>query len=58
MDNNKAWEYSEDEFLTNPVASDKDCTGYSQRVHIDAAEAQSLADLMDVTAKQQDSKAK
>ena len=53
MDKKKqdATEYSRDAFLDNPAVSSNDCTGYSQRAHIDAEEAQSLADLMDATVK-------
>ena len=50
-----ATEYSRDAFIDNPVASANDCTGYSQRSRMDAEEAQSLADLMDVTVKGKDS---
>ncbi len=48
-------EYSKDEFMVNRPASVNDCTGYSQRAYIDASEAESLADLMDVTAKEEKS---
>lgn len=56
MDKKKqdATEYSKDAFLDNPVASPNDRTGYSQRAHINADEAQSLADLMDATVKSED----
>ncbi len=56
MDKKKqdATEYSKDAFLDNPVASVNDTTGYSQRVHINAKEAQSLADLVDATVKDKD----
>ncbi len=50
-----ATEYSRDAFIDTPVASANDCTGYSQRSRMDAEEAQSLADLMDVTVKGKDS---
>lgn len=49
-----ATEYSKNAFLDNPVASANDRTGYSQRVHIDAREAESLADLTDATVKDKD----
>ena len=56
MDEKKqdATEYSKDAFLDNPVASATDRTGYSQRVHINASEAESLADLVDATVKDKD----
>ena len=53
-----ATEYSKKAMFENPVASPNDRTGYSQRVDMDTAEAQSLADLMDVTARQSDAKVK
>ena len=56
MDKKKqdATEYSKDAFLDNPVASANDRTGYSQRVNINALEAESLADLVDATVKDKD----
>lgn len=53
-----ATEYSKKAMFTNPAASSNDCTGYSQRVDMDTEEAEQLADLMDVTVKQSDAKAK
>ena len=53
-----ATEYSKKAMFENPPASPTDHTGYSQHVDMDTAEAQSLADLMAVTAKQSDAKVK
>lgn len=49
-----AAELSEKAMFENPPASPSDRTGYSQRVEIDAAEARSLADLMDVAVKDEE----
>lgn len=56
MDNKKqdATDFSKDVFLKNPPASVNDCTGYSQLAHADACEAQSLAELMDASVKDED----
>ena len=51
-------DYSKDEFMVNRPASANDCTGYSQRSDMDVAEAQSLADLMDVTVKEEKNRAR
>lgn len=47
-DKQKAYKYSEDAFLTNPVASATDCTGYVQRVPENSDEAESYEEIYDV----------
>ncbi|MBR6515129.1 MAG: hypothetical protein IKT46_09920 [Clostridia bacterium] len=48
-----ATEYSKKAMFENPAVSATDHTGYSQQAELDAAEAQSLADLMDAAVKEE-----
>ena len=51
-----ACEYSKDEFLTNPVASVNDVTGYVQRLPAEVFEAKSLANISSVPVDSLDDK--
>lgn len=59
MENKKqdATEYSKDEYLTNPVASANDVTGYVQRLPYELFEAKSYADISSVPVSALDGKA-
>lgn len=52
--------YSENAFMTNPVASVNDCTGITQHIPENGAEAEAYTDIYDVpvTALDKDSKHK
>ncbi|MBE6686810.1 MAG: hypothetical protein E7591_06205 [Ruminococcaceae bacterium] len=60
MERNKkkqdACDYSKDEFLTNPVASVNDVTGYVQRIPDVWERAQSIADISNVPVDSLDKK--
>ena len=53
----EAWEYSKDEFLTNPVASANDVTGYVQRIPDVVERSESLAEISNVPVDSLDKKA-
>ena len=44
----KATDYSENAFLTNPIASATDCTGITQNIPYTDEEAESYCDIADV----------